>query len=418
MHKKLIAGIFVFFFFVCVVAACGNSVPSDMRPFPYPYQSMVALCSDIDGTTPREFEDYHKFLNTHDATEMGQGLGLDVADSFWMYMNNDGDEIMDRDGGSYEEVMTYYQGVSSKIKNGELIRYYLRCGWIDCIHSYGDFSRKDQNEKLFTRALAEQADAELRVWDLWPSVWINHGNAANIQNMETGKRRTYRQGARPESDAYHADITIPAGIKFIWFSDLDSTFCRNNMLYPVTLADGQKVWGFRRYTKHWNTYEIDRQLTDAHLDECIQKKRPAIVTQHLGGTALYQPFGTTARDALRRLAERQERGEILVVRTSRLLEYLRVRDHLVYEIVDSVVNILAIDDPQLGYDDTPAIDALRGMTFYVEDMDASVILIGGEFVSEDFLVRATDETGRATVGISWFEADTRNYIWGAAELPH
>jgi hypothetical protein len=380
-----------------------NRVASIIRAFPYPYQSMLALCSDIDGTTPREFEDVHRFLNTKEQTEMGEGLGLDIADSFWMYMASDIDHIADRDGNGLDAVMTWFHGISDTAKDAAMIVHYFELGWIDSIHSWGDFSRKNEDEHLFTRSLAERAVSELRNQGIQPTVWINHGNAANTQNMEAGDIETYRQGASPGTESYHADITVPLGIKFVWLSDDDMHFGRKDILYPVTLADGQKLWGFRRYTPGWNIYDLDTQLSDAHLDACIKKGLPVVVAQHFGGTDLYKPFIELSRQALRRLAERHEHGEILITRTSRLLEYLRVRDHLVFEVADSYINILAIDDPQLGYDADPSLASLRGITFYIDDMAQSAILVNGQPIPEDLLVRAKDATGHDLLGIVWFE---------------
>jgi len=390
-----------------------------MRPFPCPYSTMLAICSDIDGTTPDEFEAYHKYLNTERDTQMGQGLGLDVGDSFWMYMGGDSGADADSKGRGQDAVMTWFEGVSDTPKNAKLIAYYFKRGWIDAIHSYGDFSRDDTTDTRFSRALAEQAATALSARDVFPTVWINHGNEANTQNFEIGSRVSYRQGARPGTPFYHADITIPAGIKFIWFSDNDKRFGRHNILYPVTLADGRKVWGFRRYTADWSTHGLHMQLCDANLDYCTAIGAPVIVTQHLGGGSTYHPLGTAARQALLGLAARQGRGEILVARTSRLLEYLRVRDHLVFAVSHGqTVDILGVDDPQLGYDPSPTLDMLRGMTFYVQDKDTASIRVGGEPVDEALLVRAGDETGRDTIGIAWFAPDVRNYLWGARDFRH
>ncbi len=402
----------------------------DMRAFPQPYRSMLAICSDIDGTTPREFEDYHKFLNSLDNTEMGPGLGLDVADSFWMYMANDIETSTDRDHNGNEAVMTYFVGTGGTQKNADLIRYYARCGWIDSMHAFGDFSRADIDKSVFTRALAQSAAEALSGDGLWPTVWINHGNAANTQNLRSDQADiSYQQGGQPDSDSYHTDITIPNGIKFVWFSDNDGAFGRQDLLYPATLGDGQKVWGFRRYTgessmgfhkNNWSVYGIADQLTEAHMDACVRDQKPVIVAQHLGGADTYQPFGEKAKQALIALAERQRRGEILVARTSRLLEYLRVRDHLVFTVDEarSSIDILAVDDPQLGNDKKPTLDMLRGMTFFVDHADGASISLQGVPLPAEELVFTSDPDGRDTIGIRWFEPDTTDYIWGAAEYAH
>jgi hypothetical protein len=379
---------------------------SGIRDFPYPYSAMLALCSDIDGTTPREFEDYHRFLNTKEQTAMGEGLGLDIADSFWMFMSSDIDHIADRDGNGNEAVMTWFHGTSDDVKDAELIADYFNRGWIDSIHSWGDFSRKDENEYLFTRDMAVRAAAALRERHIFPSVWINHGNAANAQNLEADDLQTYRRGADPDSDMYHADITIPLGIRFVWFSDYDENFGRRDVLYPATLADGQTLWGFRRYTPDWSVYGIGSQLTEENLNALVENGLPVVVAQHFGGTAYYQPFLAEACGALRRLSGYHNRGEILVARTSRLLEYLRVRDHIVFGTSGTTIDITAIDDPQLGYDGSPGLDSLRGITFYVDSKNNAQLSVNGVLVPEDFIVRAVDKAGRDTVGISWFEDGT------------
>jgi hypothetical protein len=45
-----------------------------LRKFPYPFRAMLSICSDIDGTTPKEFEEYHRYLNTNSKTLHGRGL--------------------------------------------------------------------------------------------------------------------------------------------------------------------------------------------------------------------------------------------------------------------------------------------------------------------------------------------------------
>jgi hypothetical protein len=388
----------------CAAEAGETPAALEMRPFPYPYRAMLALCSDIDNTTPQQFLYAHSFLNTREETPMGGGLGLDVGNSFWMFMASDSGDIVDRHGNGMDAVMTWFHGTSDIEKDAGMIAYYFQKGWIDSIHSWGDFSRQDEGEFLFTREMAERAAAALAARDIRPTVWINHGNAANSQNMEARDRKTYRQGARPGSDAYHADLTVPLGIRFVWFSDNDRRFGRQDILYPVTLADGQNVWGFRRYTPGWSVYSLHEQLSDENLDAIVRDGLPVVVAQHFGGTNYWFPFLSTTTQALRNLAERQERGEILVARTSRMLEFLRVRDHLVYEYTEGVVNILAIDDPQLGVDGNPALDSLRGMTFYVDDMARAELRVNGRPTPEHLLVRARDETGRDTIGVAWFEA--------------
>ena len=56
-----------------------------LRKYPYPFRSALTICNDIDLTTPEEFLEIHRFLNTKQVTPMGVGVGLEIGDSFWMY---------------------------------------------------------------------------------------------------------------------------------------------------------------------------------------------------------------------------------------------------------------------------------------------------------------------------------------------
>src|SRR5512147_601800 len=54
-----------------------------VRPFPYPYRAALAISNDIDNTgTFEEFVEIHKFLNTHEKTSMGEGVGLNIGNTF------------------------------------------------------------------------------------------------------------------------------------------------------------------------------------------------------------------------------------------------------------------------------------------------------------------------------------------------
>ncbi len=427
--------IFVFFAALLLVAASGCTKAAtfgEMRPFPQPFSAMLAVCSDIDGSTPEEFEQYHKFLNSTEGGEMGQGLGLDIADSFWMFMANDSKDAVDKGGRANSAVMTYFFGTGGDYKNANLIKHYIESGWIDSMHSFGDFSMQDEKTTHFSRELAERAAGELYSRGLWPTVWMNHGNASNVQNLRnSGDGADYQQGGSPDSPYYHADLTIPGGVKFIWFSDPSAKFGLNTPLYRATLEDGRKVWGFSRYTGekdglfghkyNWSIYDVDKQLSKEHLDGIVRDGSFAVVAQHLGGSKEYVPLLQAGRDAFATLAQYQKDGKILVARTSRLLEYARVRDNLVFIYSSSnaeTIDIQAVDDPQLGRDNSPQLSMLRGMTFYVRDADSALISINGSALPEDEVIRTKGAAGQDTVGIRWFLPDTRNFTYGGASFYH
>jgi len=423
-------------FFKCYSAdGRQTALRADMRPFPAPYSAMLAICSDIDDTTPEEFEEYHRFLNTRDATPWGPGLGLDVADSMFFYMANDQPVTADNKGRGNSAVMTFFIGTGDQYKNAGLIAYYCDAGWIDSMHSYGDFSMADQSRTPFNRSLAERAAREMVDRHMGITVWTNHGNMSNAQNLENSlinSKDSYRKGGDPASPYYHADLTIPAGIKYVWFSNNDGNFGVDTPLYPAQLGDGRRVWGFNRHTGrhsafsseyYWSVFFMHKQLTAEHLDGIVRKNQFSIIAQHFGGANYYYTLTDDAVESLKLLAEYQQSGDILVARTSRLLEYARARDLVQYERIESdggvVINITAIDDPQLGMDTDPALDSLRGLTFYVPDADTAVIAVNGRELDEDELARYGGRNGEgASIGVKWFESDTRDFTYGGQHFYH
>src|SRR3990170_7384841 len=57
-----------------------------LRKFPYPYKAALAIASDIDSTSTLEkFLEIQEFLNTKNITNMGEGVGLDIGNSFFMF---------------------------------------------------------------------------------------------------------------------------------------------------------------------------------------------------------------------------------------------------------------------------------------------------------------------------------------------
>ena len=103
---------------ITVVAEVEPKAPPTvwLRKFPYPFKAALAIASDIDSCSARDFEEIHRFLNTTEMTAMGPGLGLDVADSMWMY------DISDVHPYGEPPAMSYWQGIESGVtKDGERI---------------------------------------------------------------------------------------------------------------------------------------------------------------------------------------------------------------------------------------------------------------------------------------------------------
>ncbi len=185
-----------------------------LRPHPFPYRASLALASDVDGCSPDRFEEIHRFLNTREGTPSGPGLGLDVGDSFWFYCAHP----------SVRDVVSYFEGVSDRPSAAAVrILGWIRRGWIDCLHSYGDFEQAGG----FRRGMAERALAVLKAEGLDIRVWINHGGPFhNLQNLMHPRslgdlpRYLSPNGTDQPVLEYHADLTVGAGMRFCWSQDL------------------------------------------------------------------------------------------------------------------------------------------------------------------------------------------------------
>ena len=397
---------------VCAFTKQDRSV---LRAFPYPYRAMLSLQSHIDGTTLEEFELFHTYLNTNVNTVYGDGLGLDVGDSLWLFNANDGVEYRKIDGLPVSAYMTWFAGTDTDtLKDAEKIIEYWEKGWIDSIHSFGDFSRGD-GEVLFDRSLAQAGWDAMLAAGVRPTVWINHGTATNKQNFGGYTPITstkYQAGDDPNSPYYHTDMTLQNGIKFVWNSRNYSSFGTQMPLYLTKLRDGQLVWCFNAYTGFpddnggysytWTPYLLGQILTQENLDTLVERGEYAIVATHFGSGSTWEMLGEHNLPALRLLKQYNRDGEIMVVRSSRLLEYAAVRECLVYRANGNRIEILRVDDPVVG-SYVPSPEQLSGITFYVDDSASAQIYLNGVAVEETALCRnPADETGRESIGFLWY----------------
>jgi len=388
----------------------------DLRPFPYPYRAMLALTSDCDSTKLEVFEGVHRFLNTREETDYGPGLGLDVGDSFFLYNGSNDAEAAG--------IMTWCEGTDpGVIQSAAVIQKYYACGWIDSLHAFGDFSRSGGSR--FTRALAEAAWAHLEEAGIAPTVWIDHGNASNLQNFGAYNPKnasSYQAGDDPASPYYHLDLTLPAGVRYVWYSRHSHKFGQDFPLSERELRDGSTVWSFTRYCNemngneilwNWRPNQLNEQITEARLDSLEQKGQYALVGQHLTMyQARYQPEADDLA-ALRMLAERHHAGRILVARTSRLLDYAVATRYITFQTAEvdgrRAIRLLDLGDPTTG-PRTPTPDELRGLTFYCEQPENVMIFVGDVPLEADLLqINPADDSGQASIGIRWFEADVTDY---------
>ena len=403
-----------------------------LRPFPFPYQGMLAICSDIDQTTPAKFAALHRFLNTREETPLGQGLGLDVADSLWFYSLPG----VARDPA--DQQMSFFAGLDWRQLSpfaGQILDY-IRGGWIDTLHTYGNFSTLPAGSPGFTREHAGRALAVLAEAGLAIPIWINHGNRNNIQNIGDFD---YMVGDLPRNPNQHSHLLYRHGVRFIWSGLVSGEFRRDAVIAPAPMRDGRMMWRFSRhdfvYTDDsdnlsqrfgavtgshvgrpiamvWHPKLIHVQLSVENLRDLAATGGYAILGQHLGAGAGGEILPAHAIEALMRLKAAQDSGEILVARTSRLLEYACTRDHLRFEVRTEadgkiVIDVTGIDDPVRGLQ-APLLHRLRGITFEVPGEGPVELRYRGDPIGHwDVVERRLN--GKTIVGFTWFPPNHTDY---------
>jgi hypothetical protein len=171
-----------------------------VRALPYPYKAGVAISNDAEFMSSEFFEGLMAFLNSTGQTPLGRGLGLEVTSSAFFY-------------SAHPYSFSYFEGAAvggGKAPFAARMEEYLRAGWIDTLHAYGDFDGVGG----FQRAHAERTfDALARMGVTLP-IYTNHGDSANVQNI--GGDAAYHLGDIPGTPAYHTDLLKTHGARYIW----------------------------------------------------------------------------------------------------------------------------------------------------------------------------------------------------------
>ncbi len=402
-----------------------------LRQFPYPYRAALAICSDIDETrSVEEFLEIQQFLNTKDMTSMGEGVGLEIGNSFYFYDN-------DRE-------FSYF---THEPRAQPVIADFIRAGYIDCLHSYGDAAN--------SRHDIERALTVLHGLDCKLQVWINHSRARN--NFCRKFEYFFGQclGDDPASDVYHADLTLDYGIRFAWVGAStrmvgqsarhspaaalrtvydprypgisitnvgkeigkkalgvlqDSRFHlqhRNKLMQVTELEDGQKVFEFIRYCNHPEGVPLGATsrglayvISPRTLDMLKAAHGYMIVYTHLGKNADSPHYiAPETQAALRNLETEYRTGSIYVTTTFKLVSYYHTAQYLIWDwqAADNQMQIFIrqLDDPIQGQV-MPTADQLQGITFYVPDKNRVQVYLGNTMI-EQLQRNPADESGMESV---------------------
>lgn len=331
----------------------------DLLAYPPPYRSWLTLSNDPDCTTWDRWQELHEVI--------WERLALPFADSFFLDSVNDA-----------------IPRQVSVAEHPEILAAHPH----DTMHTWGDYTMS--KSRLFCRGEAEAGLALLQEHGVAPRIWTDHSNFSGnlLHRGEFGAMPQIEDasGHVYENFVYTLDLVRRAGVRYVWdgkgsqilgqdrsisratwyaplyggglkgrtVSLLDALFQPlarrlrselftyasngNRQYYPHTFPDEQTFYLFRRYT-HWGEADIDgfgEVIAPPVVDRLIETQGTCVVYTHLGkqrakrpACATHIPPATTA--ALEHLAARHAEGHLMVSATSRLLDYLVLRDHAAFE---------------------------------------------------------------------------------------
>jgi hypothetical protein len=388
-----------------------------LRHMPYPYRGLFAICSDLDETPDAEvYFLIARFLNTTAHTVMGPGVGLEIGNSIYF----------DMPPGQF----AYWSATDA---DRGRVREQVQSGHIDCLHSYGDLA--------VTRAHAGRALDELSRHGCTIPVWVDHA----VAPTNFGRDIMRGSGDVPGAQAYHADLTLGAGVRYVWRGRVSSIIgqdaawslggilrkdrlpgsgrtavkelakgllavtgsekygihAANEVLRRVTLRDGARTWEFLRGNPYWAAVDggdtatgIADVLTGPMLETLARREGVMILYTHLGKVKSREmPFDEATQAAFRTLASFQESGQVLVTTTRRALDYSALKRGVSFEVAAAGgALVIEVTVP-------PGLDT-DGLTFYVDDPERTEVRIGGQQVA-GLLRNPKDHTGRASVSLPW-----------------
>jgi hypothetical protein len=387
--------------------------------FPAPYRAAIALSNDTDDLwSPQGWWEFLRFLNTSEATSLGPGLGLEAGDSFWFWSDH-----------AEEQPGSYFKGLTEERSAfAPLIGTLGSAGYLDTLHSYGNFSRYGG----FRREHAVRAARVLQDEGFVPRVWVNHGGAHDFQNLGTGcgdvpENPEARGAPAPE---YHLDLTWTLGFRYAWIGDLTGTpgqsrplglrdwlhpdsparreatgqiarglsrrlgyrhilepfpnygTLENALLAPRRMRDGTALQTFVRYGdfNRATFADLGWLLREYALDTLEATEGLSVVfvhwSRHPGRS--FRDLPSSGLDGLKRLAHRFREKRIWVTTTARLLAYWEARNALqVRHSPEGAGSVLHVVPQTLPGGRTIRAEDLAGISFQVPDAARTRVLLNG-----------------------------------------
>jgi hypothetical protein len=393
-----------------------------LRSWPYPFQAGLTISNDAEFMSFEFFEELMAFLNTESQTTLGQGLGIEVTSSVFHFSANPYNFSI-FDGAALDARLSQY---------AYRIDEYLRAGWIDTLHAYGDFD----NAGGFERAHAVRCVEHLKKSGVSVNVFSNHGGIENIQNV--GQDASYHRGDQKGHIAYHTDLWKEMGIRYAWTDSMViqslkmpslairqrlSSFRRSLMgdaekdyfktqdtsiLKTIQLNDDLNVVGFQRFrgtgANAPNLSSWGYQLAQIPWQEFYRNCEGLVLYQHFG--VLYRINGRCTAGTIKAIKQRPEvyiapfrflareykEGRLWLAGCARFLNYLKMRDEI--EVICGHDGFIRL---QLNASASNPLEVLQGLTIYIDPVNFRGLLFKGAEIPVQF--NGPDYSGRYSVTV-------------------
>ena len=443
-----------------------------IRNCPFPYAAAFALSNDCDSCSMEAFEDWHAFVNGRASTPYGEGLGLEIGDSFWIWQG--GSLGLALSVGAADEPVR-------ETADTERLAELGRAGWLDTLHSLGNW-RQDYTSFRHDLGTREEVERSLEMLDakgLKPFVYVNHSySPSNV----SGPWGFYQKMDDPAHPMYAMDLIRKFGFRYFWpdyaqdiekFGDhlaygsdaelrqaikdyrqwkliykrtsvteaqvidfpLELPELRalhlamfNRTITRVPALDGFPMAAFKRYRGPWHPDQssFHLQASAENLDSLEQRGGAAIVYQHFGVTrggpdnAKQRSTPPVLNDksvhAWRDIARRAEAGRLFVTTTGRLLDYLCLAERLTFTLKKSPEKWmirLAPLEKSAQWSLRPKKDLLNGLAFVVPADAPEIVVLDSSRRTLDFQ-RSPDPVrpGRHALYRQWQKLE-----WAPASLP-
>jgi hypothetical protein len=399
--------------------------------YPHPFKAALAVSNDAVHLTWDAFEDWHAFVNSTGETPYGKGLGLEVGDSFRVWSKT-GEFAL------FHGAMS--EGSGAKSPEHERIRELAMAGWLDTLNGFGS------REGKVDRAAVEDALGGLAAAGIGPTVFVggaesrasNPGGVWGATDCGDDPRSAgycldllrkagfdyFWSEPFVEIQKFGDDITYSARDLKVLKLDYDASrfipmvnnktvldalgvakpdaaidLFLSSILIPHRMRDGRKALSFKRYRGDFrpDSSIFAHQVNAARLNDLVARGASVIVQQCFGHWHAMGRAETDTRSdrysavpllddhsvwAWRFLAERQEKDEIFITTTRRLLDFVRTRRGLVYSasMTDKGMRIVLDKVVCQAYGDQPVTAATaQGLSFSAPgDVNLEVALASGQ----------------------------------------